>query len=504
MLKIRRALISVWDKKGIIELAKKLAGFNVEIISTGKTAALLRENKINVKEVSEVTSFPQILSGRVKTLHPKIFGGILANKKNPLHMEEMKKLSIDPIDMVVVNFYPFAQKTRENSPFDEMIEYIDIGGPSMLRAAAKNFRNVACVSDIKQYPFILEELEKNKGFISEEILRKLAQDVFSATKEYDNLVYNFLCGKDNFDLKLEKAYDLRYGENPHQKASLYNLAKIAQPSFRQIQGKELSFNNFLDLDTALMTVREFNEPAAVIIKHASICGAGVAKSLGKAYKKAYLTDPLSAFGGVIGLNRKVDKETAKNILNSDFKECVIAPSYSRQALKLFSGKKNMRIVEADLGKKPDGKDMKYTAFGYLLQDRDQIILDKNSLKAVTRRKPTAREMKDLIFAFKVAKFVKSNAIVVAKKLSILGIGGGQPSRVGSVQIALRQAGKTVRGAVLASDGFFPKEDSIRVAYQKGIKAIIQPGGSIKDNDVIKLCNKLKIAMVFTGIRHFRH
>jgi len=504
MLKIRRALISVWDKKGIGVFARKLADLGVEIISTGKTASLLRKSGIPVKEVSSVTSFPEILSGRVKTLHPKIFGGILANKKHPLHIEEIKSLHIQLIDLIVINLYPFVEKIKEDLSWDEMIEYIDVGGPAMLRAAAKNFKNVTCVSSPGQYRLVLAELDKNKGFISQDTARVLAQEAFYLTKEYDNTIYNYFRGRDILTWNLEEAASMRYGENSHQKGALYRVVESNNLKFNQFQGKELSYNNFLDLDTAMLMVKEFNEPAAAIVKHASICGMGVDKKLFLAYKKAYSTDELSSFGGIIGLNRKVGKETARQIIKSEFKECVVAPSYSKEALKIFSTKKNLRVLGADFNQALNFKDIRTTAFGCLIQDRDALTLDKSKLKVVTERKPAQRELKDLLFAWKVVKLVKSNAVVVAKNSSVLGIGGGQPSRVGAVKIALQKAGSPLKSAVLASDGFFPKEDSIRVAYKKGIRAIIQPGGSIKDNDIIELCNKLGLVMVFTGIRHFRH
>ena len=504
MLKIRRALISVWDKKGIAEFARKLAELNVEIISTGKTAILLRRAGISVKSVETLTSFPEILSGRVKTLHPKVFGGILANKKHPLHMEEIRNLGIQPIDMVIVNLYPFVEKLKEKLSWDEMIEYIDIGGPSMLRAAAKNFKNVACISSFRQYKSIIGELKMNKGFVFEETSRALAEDAFYTTKKYDNAIYNYFKGKDILSWNLEEVHSLRYGENPHQKGSLYKIVDFNNIKFKQFQGKELSYNNFLDLDTAIGQVREFNEPAAVIVKHASICGVGVDKQLASAYKKAYAADKLSSFGGIIALNKKVDKESANQILKSEFKECIVALSYSKEALKIFSFKKNLRVLEVDFNRKAESKEVKTTIFGYLIQDRDALTLDKSSLKIVTQRKPTSREIKDLMFAWKVVKWVKSNAIVIAKNCSVLGIGGGQPSRVGAVKIALDKVQNSSRLAVLASDAFFPKEDSIKVAYKKGIRAIIQPGGSIKDEDIIKACDKLGMSMVFTGIRHFRH
>lgn len=504
MLKVRRVLISVWEKKGVLDFAKRLNKLGVEIISTGKTASLLRRGGLKVTTVADLTSFPEILSGRVKTLHPKIFGAILANKKHPLHMEEARSFGIQPIDMVVVNLYPFMEKLKEKLSPDQMIEYIDIGGPSMIRSAAKNFKNVACLSLPTQYKSVLVELEKSNGFISDDTLWHLAQEAFYLTREYDNAIYHYFKGKEILTWNLEQIHDLRYGENPHQKGALYKSVSHDSLKFKQLQGKELSYNNFLDLDTAVAMVKSFSEPAAVIVKHASICGVGVAKRLSLAYKKAYLCDQLSSFGGIIALNRKVDRETAKAIINSEFKECIMAVGYSKEALKIFSTKKNLRVLEADLTKKISHKDIKATQFGYLIQNQDAVVLDKHSLKVVTKKKPSPGQMKDLIFAWKIVKFVKSNAIVLAKNNSVLGIGGGQPSRVGSVKIALAKAGSSSKSAVMASDGFFPKEDSIKTAYNKGIRAIIQPGGSIKDKDLIAACDKLGMIMVFAGIRHFRH
>lgn len=502
MLKVRRAIISVWDKRGILELSKVLNRFNVEIISTGKTAALLREHHIPVREAAQVTGFPEIFSGRVKTLHPAIFGGILVNKKNPLHMEDARKHHIIPVDLVVVNLYPFIEKLQEQLSFDEMIEYIDIGGPSMLRAGAKNFKNVAVASSPAQYKTIIHELEEQNGCVNEELCKKLACDVFRLTRQYDDMIYAYLRGTPSLTLALEKEMDLRYGENPHQKAGLYQVSG-ASPVFKKLQGKELSFNNFLDMDTSLATVRTFSEPACVIVKHASICGVGVDKKSVRAYKKAQDVDPLSAFGGVISLNRKVDKDTAEAIVKSDFKECVTAPAFSREALKLFSTKKNLRVVEVE-HRAPVLPDIRTTYFGYLVQDSDAAGISAGQCTVVTKRKPTARETSDLLLAWHVCKFVKSNAIVAVRNGKLLGVGAGQPSRVGSMSIALEKAAAASRGAVLASDGFFPKEDNIRLAAKKGVTALIQPGGSIKDADIIKVCDEQGIAMMVTGVRHFRH
>ena len=500
MLKIRRALISVWDKKGIVEFARSLQKLNIEIISTGKTASLLKKSGIKVTKVSDLTSFPEILSGRVKTLHPKIFGAVLANKRHPLHMEELKNLDIGPIDMVVVNFYPFKKMVREGLSLDMVLEYIDIGGPALLRAGAKNFRNVACVSSPSQYKKIIEELEKNKGSLTEETLKELAIEVFRCTQEYDAYIYNFLLGKEVIIWELEKLLNLRYGENPHQEANLYRL--VGQPilNFKQIQGKTLSFNNFLDLDTAITLAKEFSSPCSVLVKHASPCGVAIDKKLSSAFLKAFKADTVSSFGAIVGLNKKVDGKTAQYILKSGFKECIIAPSFSKEALKLFSQKRNMRVIQAEDNQKIDLSDIKKTVFGYLIQKEKKI---EESWQVVTKKKPTEREWEDLKFAWCVVKYVKSNAIVVAKNKVSLGIAGGQPSRVGAVKIALENAGKK-RGMVLASDGFFPFPDSVELAKKYGVKAIIQPGGSIKDKEIIKLCDQYKISMVFTGERVFRH
>jgi phosphoribosylaminoimidazolecarboxamide formyltransferase/IMP cyclohydrolase len=351
---------------------------------------------------------------------------------------------------------------------------------------------------------VIDELRRTQGFLSEETLKQLAIDTFSLTREYDNQIYNYFRGGDSVTLDLEKVLSLRYGENPHQGAALYKIPGDKNLKFCRLQGKELSFNNILDLDTAMAMCKEFSEPAAIIVKHASLCGVGVDKKIAGAFHKAHLTDPISSFGGIISLNRKVDKDTAIKIMKSDFKECVIAPGYSNEAIKIFSAKKNLRVLEADFEQALDFKDIRTTLFGYLIQDRDLIGLDKDNLKIVTRKKPTQSELKDILFAWKVVQYVKSNAIVVAKGLRVCGIGAGQPSRVGSAKIALEKAGQVCKGAVLASDGFFPKEDTIKLAYRKGIRAIIQPGGSIKDQDIIKLCDQLKISMIFTNVRHFRH
>lgn len=507
MLKINRAIISVWDKHGLVEFAKKLKDFGVEILSTGKTASILKTAGIEAQEISEYTGFPEILNGRVKTLHATIYAGVLAKKGSLLHGEQLLKLKIPYIDMVVVNFYPFESMLKENLTFEEMLEYIDIGGPCLLRAAAKNFRSVAAVSSPSQYAQILSQMKKNGGKIGEDILQNFAKDAFLRTKQYDSTIYSFFAGKEVLSFDFEKQQNLRYGENSHQGASLYTLSGRDAPlAYEQLQGKVLSYNNMVDISCALKIVQGFSEPAAAVIKHASPCGVSSSANISKAYINAYTVDALSSFGGVVGLNRKVDTKTAKDIIKSGFKECVCAPGYSKEALKIFSQKKNMMVLAVDLKKDlyGSGIEIKQTAFGYLMQEPDAVSFDKNALRVVTKKRPTDRQMEDLLFSFKVVKYVKSNAIVIGKGKTTAGIGAGQPSRVGSVKIALNMAGSSARGAVLASDGFFPKEDSITLAKKAGIAAIIQPGGSVKDPEVIRMCDKYGIPMVFTGVRHFFH
>ncbi|MCM8792099.1 MAG: bifunctional phosphoribosylaminoimidazolecarboxamide formyltransferase/IMP cyclohydrolase [Candidatus Omnitrophica bacterium] len=514
MLKIKTALISVSDKTGIVEFSKELKRLGIEILSTGGTARLLKENNVLVTEVSDYTGFPEILDGRVKTLHPKIHAGLLALRDNLQHMQVLEKYKIKLIDMVVVNLYPF-EKVIQNSSVDlkEVIENIDIGGPAMLRSAAKNYRSVAVVCNPDWYPKIIEELKKNQG-LSEEILEDLAIEAFNRTSSYDSIIYSYLnnfFGKDKYfpkDLVLsfEKVQNLRYGENPHQQAAFYK-EKIRTGGFggiKQIQGKELSFNNLLDLEAAFSLVKEFEEPAAAIIKHNNPCGVAEDKALDKAYRWAFECDPLSAFGGIVALNREIDLKTARVILKSGFLECIIAPGFSSEALSLFRDKKNLRIIELNNFSKIEEWDLKRISGGLLLQERDLEVLKSNDLRVVTKTKPTQKQLRTLIFAFKVCKHVKSNAIVLAKGSHTVGIGAGQMSRLDSVIIALKKAAKSVESSCLASDAFFPKEDAVLKAIKAGISAIIQPGGSIADEKIIEICNRYKIPMIFTGIRHFKH
>lgn len=517
MIKIKRALISVSDKTGIVDFARALINFEVEIISTGGTAKLFKDNNITVKEVSEYTGFPEMLDGRVKTLHPKIHGGLLALRDKPEHMQSLKEHEIGLIDMVVVNLYPF-EKTIEKKDvsIEEVIENIDIGGPGMLRSAAKNSRGVAVVCNPNRYSQVVEELNKYKGCLSEDLLRELGIEVFKVTSLYDSVIYSYLENyfyhdKTNkfpgqLSLSFTKIQDLRYGENPHQQAAFYKEAGKNKGliNIKQLQGKELSFNNILDLNSAVELVKEFDNPAVVVVKHNNPCGAAEDKALGKAYLAAWKSDPLSAFGGIVALNRKVELKTAKLIVKSGFLECVIAPDFDKEAVGLFKEKKNLRLLTLTDMAAIQENEFKRVSGGVLVQDKDFDTLDLKNLKVVTKKKPTKTEMESLVFAWKVAKHVKSNAIVLCRGLKTVGIGAGQMSRVDSVFIARKKAGKLSENSCLASDAFFPKVDAVVAAAKAGVKAIIQPGGSISDEEIIKTCDKYGIAMVFTGMRHFRH
>jgi phosphoribosylaminoimidazolecarboxamide formyltransferase/IMP cyclohydrolase len=522
MVKVRRALISVSDKAGIAEFARELDRLGVEILSTGGTAKLLRDNHIPAMDVSEYTGFPEMLDGRVKTLHPKIHGGLLALRNNPEHMEKLKEHNIGLIDMVVVNLYPFEKTTQKPGvTIEEVIENIDIGGPSMLRSAAKNHLSVAVICDPARYAQVIEEMKKNDNNLSDGILQELGIEVFKITSGYDAVIHNYLkehilgAKKDSsekglseeLNLRFIKIQQLRYGENPHQGAAFYRDAgeNKGLSQMKQLWGKELSFNNILDLNAAVNIVREFKLPAVVFIKHNNPCGVAENKDLLRAYRDAWNCDRLSAFGGILGINRKVELELARLIAKSGFLECIICPSFSPEASALLKEKKNLRLIEfPQLIGSSQGLDFKKIDGGLLVQDGDNVTLDENNLKVVTKKKPTKKDLDSLIFAWKVAKHVKSNAIVLAKGTRTVGIGAGQMSRVDSVTIAKIKAGKTAKNCCLASDAFFPKEDAIVQAAKAGAKSIIQPGGSISDEQVIKACDKYKIAMVFTGIRHFRH
>ncbi|MDV2495862.1 MAG: bifunctional phosphoribosylaminoimidazolecarboxamide formyltransferase/IMP cyclohydrolase [bacterium] len=525
--KVSRALVSLSDKEGAVELCKALEALGVEILSTGGTAGLLADNGVAVTQVSDVTGFPEILDGRVKALHPMIHGGILARRGDPQHEAALAEHGIRPIDLVVVNLYPFETTiVKTGVTVEEAVEQIDIGGPCMIRAAAKNFRDVAVVVDPGDYGAIRKELEANDGCLSLPTRLGLAHKAFRHTARYDAVITAYMSkqldGADPAEeepfperttLNLELVQSLRYGENPHQRAALYRDASEAglTPSLieaDQLQGKELSFNNLVDLEAALLCVQEFEQPACVIIKHTNPCGVGIGDDAADAYQKAHDCDPTSAYGGVLGFNRPVDGGLAE-ALSKTFVEAVVAPGYSDEALEALEKKKALRLLRCPgLGEGQDSAsrawDIKKLIGGALLQDRDAIDLVSDQLTVPTKRQPTDEEMSALRFAWRVAKHVKSNAIVYTRSDRTVGIGAGQMSRVDSVRIAAEKAQSDLAGCVMASDAFFPFRDSIDEAAARGITAVIQPGGSIRDEEVIAACNEHDIAMVFSGIRHFKH
>ncbi len=527
MLKIKKAIISVSDKSGIEEFTRGLSKIGVELISTGGTKKAIEQAGIEVTAVAEYTKAPEMLDGRVKTLHPKIHAAILAKRDNAAHLKQLEAAGISLIDMVVVNLYPFERTVaKPDVSLDDAVENIDIGGPAMLRAAAKNYKAVAVLSSPTQYEHILDELKANDGCLSEATLARLAVETFKKTSNYDTQIYNYLennilseadgspaKGRDfsfvsdlNFNVK--KIQDLRYGENPHQRAAFYRDDKMSHPSIcaaRQLHGKELSFNNILDLNAAIEIIKDFDKPMACVLKHNNPCGAAVADNLASAYKMALNCDLMSAYGGIVGLNQVVDEETAALVRESRFIECVVACGYTENALGILKNKKNIRILDIpELNLRGLDIDLKKVNGGLLLQEKDLLRIEPQDLKVVTKRKPTKQEIESLMFAWRICKYVKSNAIVLAKDTKTVGIGAGQMSRIDSVIIAIRKAGKLTKDAVMASDAFFPMKDSVEYAHKANIKAIIQPGGSIRDAEVIKEANDRGIAMVFTGIRHFKH
>jgi len=515
---IRRALISVSDKTGIVEFARTLHQQGIEILSTGGTAKTLVDNLIPVLEVSRHTGFPEIMDGRVKTLHPKIHGGILGRRG--IDDTVMKDNDIAPIDLVVVNLYPFeATVAKEDCSFDEAIENIDIGGPAMVRATAKNHAFVGIVVDPDDYTRVLEDMTNNNNCLTDNIRFTLAVKAFEHTAAYDGMIANYLGrlhsdgSKDTFsntiNLQFHKTQEMRYGENPHQGAAFYTEktpAEVSIATARQIQGKELSYNNIGDSDAALECVKQFNQPACVIVKHANPCGVAVRDSIEQAYDAAYSTDSESAFGGIIAFNRELDAKTAQAIVARQFVEVIIAPSIQSAAISIVAEKKNIRLLEC--GQWDTSKprlDFKRVNGGLLVQNADLLLY--NELKVVTERQPDETEMNDLLFSWKIAKFVKSNAIVYGKNNMTIGVGAGQMSRINSARIAgikAEHAKLDVPGSVMASDAFFPFRDGIDAAHEAGITAVIQPGGSMRDEEVIAAANEYKIAMVFTGMRHFRH
>lgn len=512
LLKIRRALVSVSDKRGIIQLATALRNFNVEIISTGGTFNTLKEAGFDVKPVSDVTGFPEILDGRVKTVHPKILGGILAVADNPRHVEQMKEHDITSIDLVVVNLYPFEQTvSSDDVRLETAIENIDIGGPTMLRAAAKNYRHTAVVVNPDLYGVIAEEMQTHDGCLTEQTRFRLACSAFQHSAHYDSIIASYLRGltpssgfPETFTVSYRRMGDLRYGENPHQSAALYGLFN---DYFKKLHGKELSYNNILDINTAANICSEFNEPTAIIVKHGNPCGAATAENLVDAYQKALATDSKSAFGGIVAVNRPLDLATAE-ALNETFLEVIVAPDFGPHVFDLLTKKKDRRIIQQTINLRTLREfDVRNVAGGLLVQDPDQHRLHADQLRVVTRRRPTDDEMAAMMFAWNVAKHVKSNAIVYARGDRTLGVGAGQMSRVDSSRLAAEkaaEAGLDLKGCAVASDAYFPFADGLLEAVKVGATAVIQPGGSIRDQDVIKAADENDVAMVFTGIRHFRH
>jgi phosphoribosylaminoimidazolecarboxamide formyltransferase / IMP cyclohydrolase len=513
---VKKALISVSDKTGLIPFARRLADAGVEIISTGGTAAMLKEAGIPVIGISEVTGFPEILDGRVKTLHPNIHSGLLAVRDNETHRQQLKELQIETIDLVVVNLYPFKQTiAKPDVTFAEAIENIDIGGPTMLRAAAKNHQYVTVVVDAADYDQVAAEIEK-EGDTSLDTRRRLAAKVFRHTAAYDALISRYLSEQvgdylpESYTVTYEKAQDLRYGENPHQRAAFYREPLAAGASIaraEQLHGKELSYNNINDADAALAIVREFAEPAVVAVKHSNPCGVGIGADIREAYQKAYEADPVSIFGGIVAANRPVDRDTAL-LMKETFLEIILAPDFTEEALAVLTEKKNLRLLRIpalnESREAAQGFRIAPVAGGALVQDYDVKQLEDADIRVVTERQPTADELAQLKFAWKVVKHVKSNAIVLARENMTIGVGAGQMNRVGAANIAIAQAGDKAKGAVLASDAFFPMPDTVEAAAKAGVTAIIQPGGSVRDQESIDACNRCGIAMVFTRVRHFKH
>lgn len=520
--KIRRAVLSVSDKSGLVEFARVLAGFGVELVSTGGTRKALADAGLNVLDIADITGFPEMLDGRVKTLHPRVHAGILAIRDNPHHQAVVAEHDFKLIDLVVCNLYPFeATVAKAGATHEEIVENIDIGGPSMVRGACKNYHDVAVVTDVSQYAGVIEELQANDGSLSLSTRERLAGAAFARTAAYDAAIANYFARRqptgdwpDRLTLPFQKKTSLRYGENPHQKAAFYaepNSRHASAATAEVLHGKELSYNNLLDLDSAVNLVREFSQPAAVVIKHNNPCGAAIATQLVEAFTKAYEGDPLSAFGGILGFNREVDEATAMQITEPNrFIECIIAPAFSDRAFEIITTRptwrKNVRILKTGPFTHDPARSLDFRRIdgGLLVQSRDAEADDFAAAKTVTKRPPTDAELADLKFSWSVAKHVKSNAIVMAKGGMIVGVGAGQMSRVDSTFIAAHKAGARAKGSVLASDAFFPFRDNVDAAAKAGVTACVQPGGSVRDAESISACDEHGFAMVFTGVRHFRH
>lgn len=525
-LPVRRALVAVADKSGIVELGRELAARGVEVVSTGNTARVLQEAGIDVTTVSELTGFPELLEGRVKTLHPRIHGGILADKRKPGHMAQLEEQGIEPFDLVVVNLYPFLETVMSGASNPEVIEQIDIGGPAMVRAAAKNFESVGVVVKPDDYGAILYELDTFDG-ISRDTRYRLAREAFAHTSAYDTAIAAWFAEEEErpatdegvhedegvqdeeglpefLSVALSRRTTLRYGENPHQRAALYGVEAGAGPlgGAEVLQGKEMSFNNWLDAEAARAVAYLFERPAAAIVKHHNPCGVALGANLALAYARALQGDPTSAYGGIVAFNAEVDEEAARTMADV-FTEVVVAPAYTDGALAVYAEKANLRVVRA-IPAQPGGLDVRFIDGGALVQDMDQIVETRSDMKVVTSSEPTEGQWEDLLFAWTVASRVKSNAIVLAKDLATVAVGAGQMNRLTSVDIASRHAGEKANGSSLASDAFFPFRDGLDRAAEAGIAAVIQPGGSVRDDEVIGACEEHGIAMVFTGRRHFRH
>jgi phosphoribosylaminoimidazolecarboxamide formyltransferase/IMP cyclohydrolase len=519
-VKIKRALISVSDKTGLLDFAKELVGFGVELISTGGTAKAIKEAGLPVKDISEVTGFPEMLDGRVKTLHPVVHGGLLSLRDNKEHMDTIAKHNIKPIDLVCVNLYPFeATIAKPGVEMHEAIENIDIGGPSMIRSASKNYRSVTVVVSAARYADVVKEMKENDGATTFKLRQELAIEAFGTTARYDGMIHEYLHKKlsdkkwpDIFAFSGLKLQEMRYGENPHQPAAFYMDRKSNLPTIvngKQLQGKELSYNNIMDADSALMLVKEFEQPAAAIIKHTNPCGTAIGKDIQDAFVKAHGADPLSAFGGIVAVNRPIDEKTAKVILEKlSFFEIMLAPSYDAGALKLFEARKNLRVMTVEgLGVSKDmvqGYHLRRVQGGFLVQEFDQVVEDKFQYKVVTAKQPDPALSSDMEFGWKLVKHVKSNAIVLVKDGVSVGVGAGQMNRVGSLEIAIAQAGEKSKGAVMASDALLPFRDSVDACAKAGVAAIIQTGGSVKDKEVIDAANEHGLPMIFTSYRHFKH
>jgi phosphoribosylaminoimidazolecarboxamide formyltransferase/IMP cyclohydrolase len=506
-----RAILSVSNKTGVADFARELQGLGIELFSTGGTRKSLEESGIKVHGISELTGFPEILDGRVKTLHPSVHGGILARRDLPQHMAELVENRIETIDMVVINLYPFVETvTRHDVTLDEALENIDIGGPSMIRSAAKNFPSVLVLVDPKDYDPIVQKLRQ--GNVDLEQRKLLARKAFQHVAMYDTAISQYLCEErfpEEMTIALKKASSLRYGENPHQQAAFYIAQNVKQPqsglgSITQLSGPEISFNNLLDFDAALATISNFAEPTVAIMKHGNSCGLASHDSLAEAYVRALAGDPLAAFGGVVGCNRVLDLATAQEISKTHY-DAIVAPGYETRALDLLALKKDLRLVSATITDSSENRpEFRYVEGGFLVQTADMLADTELPPHTVTKRQPTEVELTDLAFAWKAVKGIKSNAIVIAKDRALLGMGAGQPSRVVSVQLALERAGERAKGGVLASDAFFPFPDGPELAIRSGVTAIVQPGGSIRDKEVIEVADRHNVAMAFTGVRHLRH